>query len=120
MLECLVKWPGIADRENIGRGLAPRPGNATGLFDTQANLDFECRFDARADDFAISLDRMTVSEREQSARNRHGEPDRGSDAEPAVIHVTAVLGTRGIGKRLAGCRRNAETADHGLKVEHEA
>src|ERR1700730_11087778 len=98
MLECLVKWTGIADRENIGRGLAPRPGDATGLFDTQANLDFECGFDARPDDFAIALDRVTVSEREQSTCNRNGEPDRSSNAEPTVIHVTAVLRTRGIGK----------------------
>ena len=54
MLECLVKWTGIADREDIGRGLTPRPGDATGLLDTEANLDFECRFDTRPDNFAIS------------------------------------------------------------------
>ena len=31
MLQCLVEWAGIADGENIGRGLAPRPGDPAGL-----------------------------------------------------------------------------------------
>ena len=111
VLQRLIQRAGVAEGEDVTLGFAARPDDAA-LFDGQADGDLKTGFDPGADNFAIPLDGMAIAEEEQRAGGRDREPDGGTGAEAAVIHVAAVFGTGRGRDRLTAVRRHAKAADH--------
>src|SRR5690606_14929530 len=95
--------------------LAARPSDRPPLAQVDGERDLHRCLDTGAADLPVTLHRMTIAEMEERALDEHRQVHRHALAEPAIVHIAAVLGRRVARDRLPAHRRDAEAAEHGTQ-----
>src|SRR5215831_3854010 len=101
MLRRLLERASVTHSEDIFRILAPGPADSLPFDHPHRELDLHRDLDPVADDLAIPLGRVAVTDVEKGTWYKDGEIGCHARDEPSIVHVTAMLGRGRSRDRLA-------------------
>ena len=119
MFDALVERPSVAGDEDMHVVFATRPADPLALDEVDAEGNVERNLDAGADDLAVALDRVAISEVEKRPRRLDRQVNGHALDEAIVIHIATVGRGGGRRNRLTARWRDPEAADHRPQRQHQ-